>query len=157
MRPTASGPPLFEVTTKNDHAARRYELQSDFAFKRRRLPGGQSRLQPFHGIFVDLTLFFAAKTDIIGYAWNPETVAKQVAQIAKDEFVHARRSMEACRDTLTDDNDAAGLSGRRVQEWIQASKMCWLFRERSLECVSKCRKMQFRVDLPAFQGDFPQA
>ena len=26
-----------------------------------------------------------------------------------------------------------------------------------LECVSKCRKMQFRVDLPAFQGDFPQA
>ena len=26
-----------------------------------------------------------------------------------------------------------------------------------LECVSKCREMQFRVDLPAFQGDFPQA
>ena len=26
-----------------------------------------------------------------------------------------------------------------------------------LECVSKCSKMQFRVDLPAFQGDFPQA
>ena len=26
-----------------------------------------------------------------------------------------------------------------------------------LECVSKCRKMQFRVDLPVFQGDFPQA
>ena len=26
-----------------------------------------------------------------------------------------------------------------------------------LECVSKCRKMQFRVDLAAFQGDFPQA
>ena len=25
-----------------------------------------------------------------------------------------------------------------------------------LECVSKCREMQFRVDLPAFQGDFPQ-
>jgi hypothetical protein len=111
MRPAASGPPLFEVTTKNDRVARRYELQSDFAFKRRRLSGGQSRLQPFHGIFVDLTLFFAAKTDIIGYAWNPVTVAKQVAQIAKDEFVPARRSMEACRDTLTDDNDAAGLSG----------------------------------------------
>ena len=44
-------------------------------------------MQPFHGIFVDLTLFFAAKTDIIGYAWKPETIAKQVAQIAKDEFV----------------------------------------------------------------------
>ena len=29
--------------------------------------------------------------------------------------------------------------------------------EVSLECVSKCREMQFRVDLPAFQGDFPQA
>ncbi len=27
----------------------------------------------------------------------------------------------------------------------------------SLECVSKCREMQFRVDLLAFQGDFPQA
>ena len=27
---------------------------------------------------------------------------------------------------------------------------------RHLKCVSKCRKMQFRVDLPAFQGDFPQ-
>ena len=27
----------------------------------------------------------------------------------------------------------------------------------TLECVSKCREMQFRVDLPAFQGDFPQA
>ena len=157
MRPAASGPPLFEVTTKNDRAARRYELQSDFAFKRRRLPGGQSGMQPFHDIFVNLTLFFAAKTDIIGYAWKPETVAKQVAQIAKDEFVHARRSMEACRDTLTDANDAAGLSGRRVQEWIQASKMRWLFRERSLECVSKCREMQFQVDLPAFQGNFPQA
>ena len=26
-----------------------------------------------------------------------------------------------------------------------------------LECVSKGREMQFRVDLPAFQGDFPQA
>ena len=26
-----------------------------------------------------------------------------------------------------------------------------------LECVSKCREMQFRVDLAAFQGDFPQA
>ena len=26
-----------------------------------------------------------------------------------------------------------------------------------LECVSKCRKMQFRVGLPAVQGDFPQA
>ena len=26
----------------------------------------------------------------------------------------------------------------------------------ALECVSKCREMQFRVDLPAFQGDFPQ-
>jgi hypothetical protein len=25
------------------------------------------------------------------------------------------------------------------------------------ECVSKCREMQFRVDSPAFQGDFPQA
>ena len=87
MRPAASGPPLFEVTTKNDRAARRYELQSDFAFKRRRLPGGQSGMQPFHDIFVNLTLFFAAKTDIIGYAWNPVTVAKQVAQIAKDEFV----------------------------------------------------------------------
>ena len=114
-------------------------------------------MQPFHGIFVDLTLFFAAKTDIIGYAWKPETIAKQVAQIAKDEFVHARRSLEACRDTLTDANDAAGLSGLRVQEWIQASWMCWLFRERSLECVSKCREMQFQVDLPAFQGNFPQA
>ena len=112
-------------------------------------------MQPFHGIFVDLTLFFAAKTDIIGYAWNPETVVKQVAQIAKDEFVPARRRREACRGTLTDDNDA--LSGLRVQEWLQASKMRWLFRERSLECVSKCREMQFRVDLPAFQGDFPQA
>ena len=28
---------------------------------------------------------------------------------------------------------------------------------RKLECVSKCREMQFRVDLAAFQGDFPQA
>ncbi len=27
----------------------------------------------------------------------------------------------------------------------------------SLECVSKCEEMQFRVDLAAFQGDFPQA
>ena len=26
----------------------------------------------------------------------------------------------------------------------------------ALECVSKCREMQFRVDLTAFQGDFPQ-
>jgi hypothetical protein len=26
-----------------------------------------------------------------------------------------------------------------------------------LECVSKCREMQFRADLAAFQGDFPQA
>ena len=25
------------------------------------------------------------------------------------------------------------------------------------ECISKCRKTQFRVDLLAFQGDFPQA
>ena len=25
-----------------------------------------------------------------------------------------------------------------------------------LECVSKCREMQFRVDLTAFQGAFPQ-
>ena len=49
--------------------------------------------------------------------------------------------MEACRDTLTDANDAAGLSGLRVQEWLQASKMRWLFRERSLECVSKFGKM----------------
>ena len=27
----------------------------------------------------------------------------------------------------------------------------------NLECVSKCREMQFRGDLSAFQGDFPQA
>ena len=27
----------------------------------------------------------------------------------------------------------------------------------TLECVSKMRHVQFRVDLPAFQGDFPQA
>ena len=27
----------------------------------------------------------------------------------------------------------------------------------ALECVSKCREMQFRADLAAFQGDFPQA
>ena len=26
-----------------------------------------------------------------------------------------------------------------------------------LECVSKCQEMQFRADLTAFQGDFPQA
>ena len=26
-----------------------------------------------------------------------------------------------------------------------------------IECVSKCREMQFRADLAAFQGDFPQA
>ena len=26
-----------------------------------------------------------------------------------------------------------------------------------LECVSKMRDVQFRVDLPAFQGDFPKA
>ena len=41
-------------------------------------------------------------------------------QIAKDEFIPARRRREACRGTLTDDSDAAGLSGRRVQGWIQA-------------------------------------
>jgi hypothetical protein len=27
----------------------------------------------------------------------------------------------------------------------------------SLECVSKMRDVQFRVDWAAFQGDFPQA
>ena len=31
--------------------------------------------------------------------------------------------------------------------------VCILF----LECVSKYQEMQFRVDLTAFQGDFPQA
>ena len=34
--------------------------------------------------------------------------------------------------TLTDDNEAGGPLGRRVQERIQTSKMCKLFREGSL-------------------------
>ena len=33
----------------------------------------------------------------------------------------------------------------------------WQQAMEKLECVSKCREMQFRADLTAFQGDFPQA
>ena len=40
-----------------------------------------------------------------------------------------------CGASLTDDNAAYG----------------------DLECVSKMRDVQFRVDWAAFQGDFPQA
>ena len=40
---------------------------------------------------------------------------------------------------------------------ILALCFAYVLLDHRLECVSKCRKMQFLVDLPAFQGDFPQA
>ena len=46
--------------------------------------------------------------------------------------------------------------GSSLTDDFQPSAAC-KFLDFPLECVSKCREMQFRVDLPAFQGDFPQA
>ena len=47
-------------------------------------------------------------------------------------------------------------TGSSLTDDFQPSAAC-KFLDFPLECVSKMRDVQFRVDWAAFQGDFPQA
>ena len=44
-----------------------------------------------------------------------------------------------------------------TQSFVSKKSNLCIYHHVILECVSKCREMQFRADLAAFQGDFPQA
>ena len=78
-----------------------------------------------------------------------ESQPKPIQSCGDFSAIPALKSLDLPSASLTAVKQRQG--GKDARRWL-------LFRLRLvLECVSKMRDVQFRVDLPAVQGDFPQA